>query len=102
MLLSHCKTSSFTPTQNSRQNYSSVYIDVYIFDSKLEDKRWLGDNFAFLGYEAASNGNSLVTAQKNAVLPTSRRKPEITQKIVKRDLCIQRHIEKAIVKKNTK
>jgi hypothetical protein len=80
-----------------------VYILLFIFlNSKLEDKGWLGDIFAFLGYDAVSSGNSLVTAQKNAVLPTSRRKPEITQKIVKRDLCVQRHIENVIVKEDTK
>jgi len=52
-----------------------------------------------LRYGAASSGNSLATAQKKAVLPTSRRKPEITQKIVERDLRIKRHIENVIVKK---
>ena len=72
------------------------------FNSKLEDKRWLGDNFAYLGYDAANSDNSLVTAQKNAVLPTSRRKPEITQNIVKRDLGIKRHIGNVTVRRITK
>ena len=34
---------SLTPIQNNRQNYSSVYLHIYILDSKLEDKgdSWL-------------------------------------------------------------
>jgi hypothetical protein len=76
---------------------------MFIFlNSKFEAKRWLEDKFAFLGYDAASSGNFLLTAQKNTVLLSSRRKPEITQKIVKWDLYIKRHIENVIVKKNTK
>jgi len=56
---------------------------MFIFlNSKLEGKRWLGDNGAFLGYDADSSGNSLVTTQKNTVLPNSRRNPEIMQKVV--------------------
>jgi hypothetical protein len=29
--VSHCKRPSFTPIQNNRQNYSSVYILIFVF-----------------------------------------------------------------------
>ena len=29
--LPHCEWPSFTPTQNNRKNYSSVYLNLYIF-----------------------------------------------------------------------
>ena len=32
--------SSFTPVQNHRQNYNSVYLNLKLFDSELVDKRF--------------------------------------------------------------
>ena len=40
IFLPHCKGSSFTPIQNKRQNYISVYLNLYFLGSKLEDKRF--------------------------------------------------------------
>ena len=34
-----CERPSFTPIQNNRRNYNSVYIDLKIFLGKLDDKR---------------------------------------------------------------
>jgi hypothetical protein len=31
MFLPQCDWPSFTPIQNNRQNYSSVYLNLYIF-----------------------------------------------------------------------
>jgi len=36
--LPQCEQPSFTPIQNNRQNYGFVYLNLYILDSKLEDK----------------------------------------------------------------
>jgi hypothetical protein len=37
--LPQCERPSFTPVQNNRQNFISVYLNFYIYlDSKLEDK----------------------------------------------------------------
>jgi hypothetical protein len=33
-------TKSNTPIQNNSQNYSFVYLNLYIWDSRLEDKRF--------------------------------------------------------------
>ena len=39
--LPQCQRPSFTPIQNNRQNYSSIYILIFKFvDSNLEDKRF--------------------------------------------------------------
>ena len=39
MFLPHCQQPSFTPIQSNNQNYSSVYILIFIFlDSKLRQK----------------------------------------------------------------
>jgi hypothetical protein len=40
LFLSQCERPSFTPIQNNRRNYSSVYLNLYILNSKLEDKRF--------------------------------------------------------------
>jgi len=40
MFLPQCERPSFAPIQNNRQNYSSVYPNLYILGSKLEDKRF--------------------------------------------------------------
>ena len=37
--LPQCERPCFTPIQNNRQNYSSLYLEFKILDSKLEDKR---------------------------------------------------------------
>jgi hypothetical protein len=36
---SQCQRPSFIPIQNDRQNYSFVYLNLYVFDSRREDKR---------------------------------------------------------------
>ena len=36
--LPQCQQPSFTRVQNSRQNYISVYLNLYIFGSKLKNK----------------------------------------------------------------
>jgi len=39
--LPQCEIQSFTPIQKNRQNYSSVYLKIFlILDSKLQDKRF--------------------------------------------------------------
>ena len=38
MLLPQCEWPCFTPAQNNRQNYSSVYLNFIFLDSTLEDK----------------------------------------------------------------
>lgn len=38
MFLPHCERPSFTPTSNNKLNYISAYLNIYIFDSKLEDQ----------------------------------------------------------------
>ena len=38
--LPQCEWPSFTPIQNNRQNYSSVYFNIIFLDSKLEDKKF--------------------------------------------------------------
>ena len=38
MFVPLCERPSFTPTSNNKLNYISAYLNIYIFDSKLEDQ----------------------------------------------------------------
>ena len=38
--LPECERRSFTPIQNNRQNCGPVYLNLYILDNKLEDRRF--------------------------------------------------------------
>ena len=41
MIYPYCKRPHLTPIQNARQNYTSAYFNVYVSDSKHEDKKIL-------------------------------------------------------------
>ena len=41
--LPHCQRPSFIPIQNNRQNYSSVYINLCVLNSKVENKRFCSE-----------------------------------------------------------
>jgi len=39
------KRPSFAPTQSNRQNYSSVYLSLYVLNSKSEDRRFCTERY---------------------------------------------------------